>query len=229
MEKNEKQYQGGKIKTLVETVAMMLANDPTLIPANVDRNSIDFGRLHASLRLSLPGYGLKEDCYNCGRSMQITEYTADLHDGLLLFAMAKAVAKNVDAGMPFTEANKIHIPTLPTTDAIRHRTTKASYLNLVKQPEGIKNSGYWVITNWGWKTLRGEEIPRSVEYWEGKLIGRSEEMTTLAQMFKTHVQLVNKAIELKKSVAADYRAAVVDYQPRDWVKYGEAVSAPGLF
>lgn len=216
-----KEYYGGRIKKLVEIVADIVAKDPS-IAQNRDY-------LHATLKANIPGYGNPEKCFNCERSMQITQYTAGIIEGLLLQAMARDVKKKVAVGVPFTEANKTHIPTLETSDAIRHSVTRASYLGLVVQPEDISQSGHWIITTWGWKALRGEPIPRSVKYWEGRLISRSEETTTLGEMFRTHVDLVRRASEQQKKVRSDYTGAISEYDPAEWRELGEVVSEPGLF
>lgn len=209
------EFYGGRIKNLTETVAKLVAKDPTLAD--------NLPRLHANLAVNLEGYGKRDKCYNCKRSMKITEYTADLHDALLILAMAREVKKNRDNTNlfnGFTEANKVHIPTLNATQATLKRQTKCDYLGLIKQPANWKGTGYWLLTKWAWKALRGEAIPKSVKYWEGNLIGRSEETTTLAEMFGTHTELVQKAIAKRNAVRADYRADYQDYNPSDWSSFG---------
>lgn len=206
------EYYGGRIKNLVELVARIVADDPKI--------ATDPERLHATLSVNLEGYGKRDKCFNCKRSMKITEYVADLHDGLLLFAMARTVKHNMEKGMDFTEANKVHLPTLEASNATLKRNTKCDYLGLVKQPENWRGTGYWLLTGWAWKALRGDAIPKSAKYWEGKMIGRSEETTTLAAMFKTHLDTVQRAIEKRKAVKADYRAVVNDYQPSEWSSFG---------
>jgi hypothetical protein len=217
MAKKTKQheYYGGRIKTLVETVAKLIEKNPTL--------ASNLPHLHATLAANLEGYGKRDKCYNCKRSMKITVYTADLHDALLILAMAQEVRKNIENRNlfnNFTEANKVHIPTLNATQATLKRQTKCDYLGLIKQPANWRGTGYWCLTSWAWKALRGDEIPKSVKYWEGNLIGRSDETTTLAGMFSTHTCLVQSAIAKRKAVRADYRANYQDYKPSDWSGFG---------
>jgi len=223
MTKKKKQieYRGGRIKTLVEHVAKIVAKDPSLAE-NPER-------LHATLKAGNDKYGRREECFNCDRSMQITEYTAGIVEGLLILAMAREVREKQRNGATFTEANLTHIPTLGTTDAIRHAITRASYLGIVAQPPKIRNSGHWVITSWGWKLLRGEPIPRSVKYWEGQLIGRSEETTTLSAMFQTHTDLIKRALEQRKKIRSDYRTEISAYSPAEWLEYREAITEGALF
>lgn len=205
------EYYGGKIKGLVETVAGFIKRDPTLAD--------DFPRLHSTLMANLEGYGKRDKCFNCKRSMKVTVYTADLLDALLILGMARQVRENASK-LPFTEANKVHLPTLELTQGILKRSTKCDYLGLIKQPENWRGSGYWLLTGWAWKALRGDEIPKSVKYWEGNLIGRSEEQTTLGEMFRTHTDLVQGAIAKRKAIKADHRAKFDEYKPSDWSQFG---------
>lgn len=213
MKKQTKQheYYGGRVKSLVEMVAKTIKHNPELAD--------DLPRLHASLASQLEGYGKRDKCYNCRRSMKITVYTADMHDALLILAMARVV-KDQAGKLPFTEANKVHIPTLKATQATLKRQTKCDYLGLIKQPPNWRGTGYWCLTRWAWMALKGEKIPKSVKYWEGKLIARSEENTTLSEMFRTHTDLVEQAIAKKKAVRADYRADYKDYDPSEWSSLG---------
>ncbi len=209
------EYYGGRIKGLVEMVAQMVAKDPT-IAQNIEL-------LHSTLRTQLEGYGKRDKCFNCKRSMKVTVYTADLLDALLILGMAREVRANVqnrNLFNSFTEANKVHLPTLQLTQGILKRSTKCDYLGLIKQPENWRGSGYWLLTGWAWKALRGDKIPKSVKYWEGNLIGRSEEQTTLGEMFRTHGDLVQRAIAKRKAIKADHRAKFEGYNPSDWSDLG---------
>lgn len=220
--KKQKQieYHGGRIKDLTELVATMVAKDPTLAK--------DFTRLHSIISIHREGYGKRDKCYNCARSMKITIYTADLLDALLLLAMAKQVAENLKKGMHFTDANKVHLPTLGVTQGISKRSTKCDYLGFIKQPKDWRGSGYWLLTGWAWKALGGEKVPKAVKYWEGHLIGRSEELTTLGEMFGTHTDLINRALRMRKSIKADHRHKFSDYKPSDWSDFGGYVEQPHL-
>lgn len=217
------EYHTGKIRELIERVAKYAAEHPEEIKEQIELGH--FGKLHHIIEKHIPEYGDKSKCFNCARSMEIALYTAGISEALLLLEMAKAVRHELtklpaDDPRSFTSANLVHIPTLPTTDAIRHAITRASYLGLVKQPEDKKMSGYWLITHWGWKLLRGESIPRSVKYWEGHLIGRSQETTNLAQMFQTHRDQIQKAIARRKEIKTDHRAAIGEWDPIEWRGFG---------
>lgn len=218
--KKIQEHYGGRIKSLVEMVAELVARNPHLAE--------DKTLLHATIKANTDGYGVRETCFNCKRSMKITTYTADLLDGLLILAMAREVKNNLSTGIQFTEANKVHLPTLETTQGILKRNTKCDYLGLIKQPKNWRGSGYWVLTGWAWKALKGDEIPKSAKYWEGHMIGRSEEMTTLTEMFKTHGDIVDRAIRLRKHVRSDYRTNFKEYSPSDWSEFGGYVEQQEL-
>jgi hypothetical protein len=216
MQKKNQEYHGGRIKGLVELVARLVAGNP--------RYAEDPAYLHARLRGQLDGYGKPESCYNCNRSMLVSVYTADILDGLLILAMAREVRRLQDEGLPFTEANQVYLPELPVTQGVLKRQTKCDYLGLIKQPKGLKGTGRWVLTEWAWNALRGGTIPRSAHYWEGRLIKRSEETTTLTEMFRTHTDLVEAAIARSKAPRSDYRAAVGLYSASDWSEYAGSVT-----
>lgn len=209
--KKEVKYYPGKLKPILQVVARVIKNNPDAA------DNIDY--LIACLHQSFPEITDRTKCANCGTSMKIVEYTADLHDALLILAMARKVRQNQEKGMTFTEANKVHMPTLDVSNTTIKRQTKCDYLGLVKQPDALRNTGYWVLTNWAWKALKGQSIPKSAYYWQGQMQGRSEETTTLSQMFRTHIDLVEKAIKLRKSVRSDYRDDIGDYNPADWSSY----------
>jgi hypothetical protein len=209
--KQQPEYQVNKIWPMIKVACRIVQNEPDILN--------DEARFKAQLALSLPTLKDKMKCPGCDRSMKITVYEADLHDALLILAMAREVRENIRKGIKFTEANKVHIPTLQATNATIKRQTKCDYLGLVKQPENWRGSGYWLLTRWAWKALRGEAIPKSTKYWEGNLLGRSEATTTLSEMFKKHKDLVQLAIAKKKAIKADYRAKFEDYNPKDWTDF----------
>jgi hypothetical protein len=206
--KHPEEYQATKIRPIVQLAARMVQKHPDMA------DNMDY--LWTNVTRSVPGLGDKSKCGGCGRSMKITIYEADLHDALLILAMARKVRENLEKGIAFTDANKVHIPTLEATQATLKRQTKCDYLGLVKQPENWRGSGYWLLTGWAWKALRGEQIPKATKYWEGNLLGRSEATTTLSEMFERHRDLVKLALAKQKAVKADYRAKFEDYNPSDW-------------
>lgn len=198
----------GKIPAIVDSICKIVTDTKSTDPKYIWANLI---RLYPSLTDD-------SKCANCGAKMEVKEYTADILNSVLLLKMAVVVREHMRAGKPFTEANLVYTPDLPTSDAVRHRTTICQYLNYIKQPDSKRNTGYWVITNWGWKVLRGEPVPRTVKYFRKKLQSRSEETITLGETFKIHKDKVDKAVALRKEVEADYRADVRSYDPTEWAE-----------
>lgn len=206
------EYQETKLRPLIQIAARMVQKNPAMAD--------DMDYLWACLQSSVPQLKDKSQCGACGRNMKVTIYEADLHDALLLLAMAGEVRKNMKKGLSFTESNKVHIPTLVATQATLKRQTKCDYLGLVKQQDNWRGTGFWCLTSWAWKALRGEPIPRAAKYWEGKLLGRSKATTTLPEMFEHHRELVQKIIAKRGVIKADHRARFDDYDPREWTAYG---------
>lgn len=205
----QEEYYATKIRPIMQLTARLVKDHPDMA------DNMDF--LWANLISNIPELRDRSKCGGCGRSMKISIYEADLLDALLILAMAKQVGKNLkEQAISFTEANKVHIPTLGETQGILKRQTKCDYLGLIKQPENWRGTGYWLLTSWAWKALRGEEIPRAVKYWEGNLLGRSEATTTLTKMFNNHRDIVERAVQKRKLVRVDYRAKFDDYRASDW-------------
>ena len=151
--KKDIKYHPGKIRPIIKVVARIVQENPKIA------DDVDY--LMAVLRSSFPEITDRTQCPNCGTSMKIVVYTADLHDALLILAMARKVRQNRNAGMNFTDANKIHMPTLQVSNTTIKRQTKCDYLGLMKQPDTLRNTGYWVLTHWAWKALKGHSIPKS--------------------------------------------------------------------
>lgn len=211
--KQPEEYYPSKVKPIIQLAARMVQKDPSL----ADNPDLLFTNLQASIQ-DLDDHS---KCGGCGRSMKISLYEADLLDALLILKMAQQVKKHLREGKTFTEANKVHIPTLDATQGILKRQTKCDYLGLIKQNDNWRYTGYWCLTHWAWKALRGEPIPRAVKYWEGHILGRSKATTTLGQMFHTHTVQVCNALLKRKAVRSDYRANFEGYDPNEWGGYGE--------
>lgn len=204
------EYYGGRIKNLVETAVEAIRQYPEMLE--------DTTKLHLLLKEKLEGYGKPENCFNCKRSMKVTGYTADLLDALLILAMARQVKKNM-LTMEFTDANMVHLPTLQVSNGVLKRQTKCDYLGLIKQADNWRGTGYWCLTTWAWKALRGELIPKTANYWEGNLISRSTETTTLTHMFQTHKDQILTALAKRKAIRTDRRADFQGYDPAQWADF----------
>lgn len=206
--KKEPEYYATKLRPILQVAMRIAQNNP--------RTLEDFDYMWANLVANIPELADKKNCPCCNRSMKITIYEADLLDALLILKMAEQVRTNMAQGMTFTEANKVHLPTLKASQGILKRQTKCDYLGLVKQQPNWKGSGYWLLTTWAWKAIRGQGISRAVKYWEGTLIERSVREVTLKEMFEKHKDLISAAVEKRKAIKADYRADFKDYNPMEW-------------
>lgn len=200
------EYKKGKVGDLVHFIC--------------EAYKLEEKEVRANLIVNFPELTDKSLCANCKASMKIDLYEPDILDALLLLSMGRAVRENVRKGVPFTEANIVHVPTLPTTDAIRHRTTRCSYLNYIKQPDHIRNSGNWLITQWGWALLRGDAVPKTVRYFRGELVDRGEGTVTLSQMFQVHTDKVQAALARRGEYKNDLRSHFSDYNPGEWRGFG---------
>lgn len=189
---------------------------------------LDEAEVKSRLVARYPQLTNKAQCPNCQAHMDIDEFKAGAGEAQLLIRMAQEVRKKTSAGVPFTEANKVHVPTLDAPDQIRHACTRAAYLNLIKQPEDMSNSGYWLITSWGWKALRGEAIPKSVQYFRKQLIARSSETTTLPEMLRTHIDKAKRAAARRREVETGIPELLEKYSPREWVEFAGFAEGFGL-
>ena len=216
-----KNYNPGKIKPLVKIIASICKE----IPGVMD----DDDYLMAVVRHNVPELEDTEHCANCGASMLEYIFEFDCLDALLLVAMARQVRAQLEkqGKTPnFTEANAVRVQHLNTASyAMKSRTTQCSKLGLIAKFKGANGRhvpGMWLITKRGWAALRGEQVPKSVRVWRGKIEERPDEMTTISQAFQYHRDKVEAAIKRNKQPKSDYRAAISEYQPQDWYKFGDA-------
>jgi hypothetical protein len=90
--------------------------------------------------------------------------------------------------MGFTDANKIHIPTMQIPSNISKRMTIASKLGLIAKylRNGHQQAGIWVITSRGWNALRGERVPSKVSVYRKQITERYDEVTTISEALKSY-------------------------------------------
>ena len=203
---SKKTYHRGKIDELLAALAA--------------RVSLPEEEVRAMAAEALPEVADRTNCQNCGANMEMRTFIADMHVALLLIKIGEAVRTAVRKGIPFTDANKVHVVSLPISDATRHSETAAKYLNFIEQPNEWRNSGFWVITWNGWNALKGRRVKKTATWFRKKLISRGEEDTTLAEMFRTHRDKVEKALARGRAVRSDRRADVSGYDPVEWSEFG---------
>jgi hypothetical protein len=168
--------------------------------------------------------GDRRYCANCGASMVEEIYSLNCLDAVLIIKMGEAVRERVRKNIPFTEANQVHVPTLATTDAIRHRTTKCAKLGLVAKvigSDGKQVKGRWLITARGWAFLRGEPVPKRVAVWRGRIQERFNETTTIDQALKTRAEVVQRSRDLDRIENKDIRNIATEYRREDWFEFGK--------
>lgn len=183
--KNIKEYQPTKIRPLVQMVADMVKENPSMA------DSPDF--LWANILRYVPELRDKAHCANCGESMAVYIYSVTFLDVKLLCAMAEVITRRMQRGMDFTEANKIHLPSEIKDYTLISRQTISSKLGLIakvmKHTEGgpsvhDRKSG-WSITRRGFNFLRSEEIPKMVKVFHNKIQEHFEEKITMQEAIST--------------------------------------------
>lgn len=209
----KEQYHPTKMAPLVQIIARIVQRNPSIA------DNPDY--LMATIGQNIPDFHKKERCINCQASMLEYIFEFGILNALLLDVMAKQVKENLLRGMDFTQANRVHIPTLGTTDGVRHMVTQTSKLALVaKHKVGKKHiQGMWVITGPGWAALRGEPTRKWVRVFRGEILERSEESITINQAFRSYSDKVAKFIATKKrEPKQDHRQAFKDFNQSEWVK-----------
>lgn len=211
-------YNSGKVKPIVQVVANLLKKDPTLHE--------DHERLWATVCVNIPQLKDHKRCPNCSASMVQYEYNIDVLDIALVVAMAKRVKENMQnpegEQLSFGEANRIHVPTLDVSDAVRHRTTKCSKLGLIAKYKegGSQINGTWLVTARGFKALRGEEIPTGTVVWRGQILDRPETVTTFDSVRATYIKRIERFERTKhKAPKDDHRGVMGTYNETEWVDF----------
>lgn len=126
----------------------------------------------------------KKHCINCGSLMRQYSFTPTKIACRTLRKLGDYVRSQMAEGKSFTEANKIHIPSLKTlTHNESDACTILRYLGFTAKLKDGDNqiSGMWVVTSWGWAFLRGEAMPAEVTIWRKKIVSRSERTITMRE------------------------------------------------
>lgn len=171
----------------------------------------------------------KDKCLNCGANMIQDIYIFDCMDAWLLIEMGKAVKARFEAKMAFTVANQVRVQDLPVSYSAKSRTTQMSKLGLITQLQAknkadklVNVPGIWVITQMGWKALKGEPVRRRVAVWRGLIQNRYEDETiTINEAFQVNKDKVEDLKMRNKTVKSDYRFMFEQYNPQIWVQFGE--------
>lgn len=167
--KSNKQYQKPHIRDFVVFIA--------------EQYKLDVVELSARLVHAFPELKNKEKCANCGESMNIYEYKLDFLDSRLLVQMGKIVSIRLKKGMPFTEANKIHLPTEVKNYTLVSRQSQVSKLGLIAKVKGKdgrhdRRAG-WSITTRGFQFLAGKPVPAKVQVFRNTITERTDELISI--------------------------------------------------
>lgn len=213
---NKQSYREGKINLPAIMSKIFISN-------GLPQYSEDYCR--AILSKHIEGLNEKEVCPNCGASMSEYIFFFDSLDALLLIAMAKEVRRKKSIGILFNQANQVHVPSLKESLSIRCRTTICSKLGLiakVKNDNGRHARGAWLITERGWKALRGEPVPAFVKVFRGKIEERFDQTTTMQDIFNGSKNCLEGIVRDKRQIDEhyDYRSEIDDYRASDWVVVG---------
>lgn len=212
---NKKHYNNGKLPKLWDFLVELHKTKPEAF------TDTDF--LIANVQTRWKSLGDKTRCPNCKASMLEYIFVLDFHNALLLKKMGDAVSFNLNKGMEFTEANKIHVVSMDAPDYTRHRTTQAAKLGLIAKVklDGVHNRKEgWLITKRGFDALRGHGVPSWVKMWREEIIERSETRVTLQQVFEGYDARTTDQI-LAGKIVKDYRTHISDYDPMEWVNFGD--------
>lgn len=208
------EYHSGKIGAFVQVIVGLIKKNPMMID--------DIKFLKAGLVMAFPELRDRSICPNCEASMKEYIYILDAWDALLLLEMAKQVRHKRRKGIDFTLANQVRVPELPTSHAVKCRTTQSAKLGLIaqlKNKEGKRVSGVWVITKRGFEALKGTPVPRKVKVWRKKIEERFEETITIEQALKSHTEYVQQTIRKGKNPKEDHREVVKEYNATEWFEF----------
>jgi hypothetical protein len=148
----------------------------------------------------------KEDCANCQASMVEYWYHLDFLNALFLKLLGDIISERLKQGIPFSEANKIHVPSMDKANyAVKSRTNQTSKLGLVAKykEDKVQVGGMWLITKRGFKALAGAKVPESVKVFRNEIIGYGEKEVTLQEVFRNSDSV--------------YKNKVEDYKVSEWV------------
>jgi hypothetical protein len=213
---NKKTIREGKINLPAIMSRIFLSN-------GLPQMTEDYCR--AILSKHIEGLNDREVCPNCGASMSEYIFIFDSIDALLLLAMAKEIRDKKARGISFNQANQVHVPSLKVSLSIKCRTTICSKLGLiakVKNDNGRHARGVWLITERGWKALRGEPVPAFVKVFRGKIEERFDHTITMQEVFNGSKTRLEGLLRKKKEIDEhyDYRSEINDYSASDWVVVG---------
>lgn len=212
---SKKQYNDGNMPKVWDFLVEIHKKSPEMFD--------DAGLLRATVQQRWVSLGDKTRCPNCKGSMLEYVYVFDFHNALLLKYMGKEVSRKLKEGLDFTDANKVHVVSLDAPDHTRHRTTQAAKLGLIAKVklDGVHDRRQgWLITRRGWDALRGTKVPSWVQVFQNEIIERSLSDITISEVFKAYNTRTENTVLEGKTIKSDYRQHTLDYDPYEWINFG---------
>lgn len=189
-----------------------------------DQYNLDAGELRWALSMRFPSIDNQKRCPNCDASMQEYIFTLDCLDALLVYGMGQIVKDRVAKGKPLSEANAVHLQSeLNNYYSVPSRSTQCSKLGLIAKvlhEDGSHNQNKgWLITERGFRFLRGDPVPKYVKVWRGQIEDRYADTVTITEAFKMHRDRVERAISARRDPKSDYRPEIAKYSPTEWIEF----------
>lgn len=209
--KKQPEYYPTKIAPIIRIAARMIKNDPTILDDIDDPGEASLRRLKSALKLAIPELNDKSKCPFCTESMAQYADTLDVNDALLVLNMARIVKNRVQAGVEFTNANKVRVSSEHIHHTQKCRTTKCSKLGLIAKA----GRSEWAITTRGFEALSGKPVPKIRVTFRGKIIERPEVYTTFPEIFREHK---NKWMGKVSRKGQDHTQEFVTFDINEWVK-----------
>lgn len=173
------EFNKGKFRSIVQTIAGIVARNP--------EHATNTDYILACLYTNSPQLRDKTHCPNCEASMAQYHREIEYHHANLLRAMGNKVRENLDAGMDFTEANKVHVQNQLdvdyTTKGVTAICRQLGLIAKVMTQDGKHNTRKgWLITRRGWDFLANKPVPKEVIVFRNRIIDRTEATTTIQEV-----------------------------------------------
>lgn len=215
---SKKHHNPGKLPKVFELMVHLHKNHPDIFE-DPDRLRLAVGTHWISIKD-------KTRCPNCKASMVAYWFEFDMPNAAMLVAMSRMVRERRNKGVPFTEANQIHVQSMNTASyAMKSRTTQMAKLGLIAKvlKNGKHVGGYWLITRRGWAALAGQRVPKRVESFRNEIIERDDTAkVTIGEVFAEWGDKKRDLQRRGKQVKTDYSDEVDNYKNNnDWIHLGE--------
>lgn len=200
----------------VEKILTYIVSKLRLTDAAYDEFMLDINK-------SFPELDNRKVCPNCDASMAEYIYTVDSLDCLLILGMGNIIKTRLTLGMPFTEANQVHLQKeLNHYYSVPSRSTQCAKLGLIAKmkTKGGKHdrSKGWCLTKRGFEFLAGKPVPKKVRIWRRKIEEHFDETITIEEAKLVHKDLIDRKVAAGRIPKGDYRKEFDMYNANEWVE-----------